>query len=158
MAEESAATTANGVDIVKAWKSTYNDSSKNDETMEQFWKIYDPEATSVWTMVYDEADSNETLPETIELVDNFFKQNASIQDECFGVVHTLESLEIEGIWFFNGPDPEKMFGANEETSWYSWAQLGPSATDPVKAAVAKLMAPADGKLNGKAIKDTKVFV
>eukprot|EP00984_Skeletonema_dohrnii_P034184 scaffold33483_cov167-Skeletonema_dohrnii-CCMP3373.AAC.1 len=77
--------------------------------------------------------------------------------DCWCVVHTLENLGIEGVWLFNGPDPAKLFAANEDTSWYTFTQLGPEAIDPVKAAVAKIMMPIEGKLNGKVVKDTKVF-
>lgn len=157
-----AGSTADGAEIVKAWKSAYTADGKKDDPsalMNKFWSIYDPQATSIWTMTYDEADSNENLDETIDIAANLVNQSgmASIQDDCFGVVHTLESLEIEGVWFFNGPDPEKLFGANEESSWYNWSQLGPEATDLVKEAVARIMMPTDGKLLSKTIKDTKVF-
>lgn len=146
-----------GVDMA-AWKSTYRAAPCKDSTlMEQFWSIYDPSSTSIWTMVYDEADSNENLNDTIEIVKDFLKQTESIQDHCFGVVHTLESLEIEGLWFFNGPDPEQLFGANEGSSWYTWCQVGPDANELVKKAVAGLLAPTDGRLNGRVIKDTQAF-
>jgi hypothetical protein len=153
-----AAATIDRLVDMAAWKSTYAAASSKDEAlMETFWSIYDQDATSVWTIVYDETEYNEDLDETIEIVTNFMKQTESIQDHCFGVMHTLESLEIEGLWFFNGPDPEEMFGANEESSWFTWSQLGPEATDLVKKAVANIMTPTDGKLNGKLIKDTKAF-
>mmetsp|Transcript_12125 Transcript_12125/g.14637 ORF Transcript_12125/g.14637 Transcript_12125/m.14637 type:complete len:181 (+) Transcript_12125:38-580(+) len=146
-----------GVDMA-AWKSTYNAANNKDETlMEQFWSIYDPSSTSIWTMAYDEADSNENLDDTINIAKEFITKTESLKDHCFGIIHTLESLEIEGLWFFNGPDPERLFGANEETSWYNWSQVGPEANDLVKTAVASVMAPEGGKLNGKAIKHTHVF-
>jgi hypothetical protein len=152
-----AATTDRVVDMA-AWKSTYAAASSKDAAlMEKFWSIYVQDETSVWTMVYDEVEYNEKLDETIEIVTNYMKETESIKDHCFGVMHTLESLEIEGIWFFNGPDPEKMFSANAESSWFTWNQLGPGATDIVKEAVAKIMTPTDGKLNGKVIKDTQAF-
>jgi hypothetical protein len=139
-----------------AWRSTYAASGKDAAMMEKFWELYSTD-TSVWTMVYDEADDNETLEDTIAISTDFMEKTESIKDHCFGIMHTLESLEIEGIWFFNGSDPEKLFGANKESSWYTWAQLGPDANDNVKKAVAAIMAPEDGKLNGKVIKDTTVF-
>ena len=69
----------------------------------------------------------------------------------------MEGLEIEGLWFFNGPDPQQLFGANEDTSWYTWTQVGPDANELVKKAVVGVLAPANGKINGKAIKDTLTF-
>ena len=158
-----------GAEIVKAWKSTFAAATKdtnggnndNDDLMNKFWSIYDTDATSIWTMVYDEADSNENLNGTIEIVTNLMEQSGmssmNKNNDCFAIVHTLESFEIEGLWFFNGPDPEKLFGANEETSWFSWSQLGPDATDLVMEAVTKFIVPIDGKLNGKVIKNTTVF-
>ena len=140
-----------------SWKSTYDSSAKDSALMEKFWSVYNPETTSIWTMKYDEADSNENLNDTIEIVKAFMKNTEGIKDHCFGVMHILDDLDIVGVWVFNGPDPEQLFGANEDTSWYTWGQLGPAATDLVKKAVAEYMAPADGKFQGKDIKDTQAF-
>lgn len=142
-----------------AWKATYSDADDKSAALETFWaKFYNPGSTSLWTMTYDEADSNESLEETIAFVKEFMKKSETLSDHCFGVIHTLESLEIEGIWFFNGPDPEELFGANEHTSWFTWNQLGPEANEMVQEAAAKLMSPApEGTLNGKVIKDTQAF-
>jgi hypothetical protein len=146
-----------GIDMA-AWKATYASSSKDDALMEKFWSVYDPASTSIWTMVYDEADSNENLDETVGIVKEFMSKTESLKDHCFGVMHTLgEGLEIEGLWVFNGEDPEKLFGANDDTSWYTWSQLGPEANDLVKKAVAGFLAPADCKLNGKEIRNTQAF-
>uniref|UniRef100_A0A7S2IE41 EF-1-gamma C-terminal domain-containing protein n=1 Tax=Helicotheca tamesis TaxID=374047 RepID=A0A7S2IE41_9STRA len=159
--EASAATTCTpeGASVMKAWKSRYGELENKNDLMESFWSLYDPDCTSIWTMSYDEADSNENLEETIGYVKNLLAQPGmeGVRGDCFCLVHTLESLEIEGIWFFNGPDPEVLFGANPETSWYTFKQMGPAATDGVKQAVTEMMAPADSQLNGKAIKDTQVF-
>lgn len=152
------APTSEGAEIIKAWISKFSDTTA---TMEDFWSVYDPYLTSIWSMVYDEADSNENLEQTIGFVVDLLNKpgmaNLKRDHDCFGVVHTLENLSIEGIWLFNGPDPTKLFGANEDTSWYTFTQLGPEANEHVKAAVANLMMPTDGKLNGKVVKDTKVF-
>uniref|UniRef100_A0A6U0J384 EF-1-gamma C-terminal domain-containing protein n=1 Tax=Minutocellus polymorphus TaxID=265543 RepID=A0A6U0J384_9STRA len=146
-----------GIDMA-AWKATYASSAKDDALMEKFWSVYDPSSTSIWTMVYDEADSNENLDDTVEIVKEFMSKTESIKDHCFGVMHILgEGLEIEGLWVFNGEDPEELFGANEDTSWYSWSQIGPDATDLVKKAVTGFLAPTDGKLDGKAIRNTQAF-
>mmetsp|Transcript_32801 Transcript_32801/g.49445 ORF Transcript_32801/g.49445 Transcript_32801/m.49445 type:complete len:202 (+) Transcript_32801:72-677(+) len=160
--------TAKGTEKIQAWKEFYQTKCSQQQTtteddgiiiMSKFWSLYDPNVTSIWTMTYDEADSNENLDETIDIVNTLVNEETmeSIRDDCFGIVHTLESLELEGLWFFNGPDPELLFGANEETSWYTFAQLGPEATDLVQVAVANLLTPTDGKFNGKVIQDTKVF-
>jgi antitoxin component HigA of HigAB toxin-antitoxin module len=160
-AEENSEASPKGVSIVKAWKSHYSGAANETKTdlMETFWSIYDHNYTSIWTMVYDEVDSNENLEQAIGYVKDMLAQPGmeGVRDDCFAIVHTLESLEMEGIWLFNGPDPEILFGANAETSWYTFKQLGPNATDLVKKAVSKMMAPADNQLNGKAIKDTQVF-
>jgi len=173
------ASVGNGAHVradMAAWKSTYatasttkssnknNNNSNNEKLMEEFWTAhYDPEATSIWKMVYDEVDSTDDMDEAKGLVATFMDnpgmhdQALLMEDHCFGIMHTLSSMEIEGLWFFNGPDPEQLFGANEETSWYTWSQLGPEATDQVKIAVANFFTPTDGTLNGKAIMDTKAF-
>jgi Elongation factor 1 gamma, conserved domain len=156
-AEEATSTEVNGAEIVKSWKALY--AGNDEDKAAKFWASYDATASSIWTMSYDEADSNEDVAQTTEVVTHFMSQEgmASMGDECFGIVYVLDSLEIEGLWLFNGLDPEKLFGSNPETSWYSWAQLGPEATDKVKAAVEQYLMPVDGKLNGKEIKETKVF-
>jgi len=148
--------TAEGAQVVKAWKDNFTGS----KDVDKFWEIYDDKTTSIWTMVYDEADSNETLEDTIAIVADLLDQPGmvDIQKDCFAVIHTLDTLEIEGLWFFNGPNPEILFGANEETSWFSFSQLGPEATDLVKSAVLQRMIPSDGRLNGKDIKDTKIIL
>ena len=127
--------------------------------MEKFWAAYDPESSSIWTMTYDEPEYNENLEDTIAIVTKMLAQESmsSFGPNCFAVIHTTESLEIQGVWVFNGPDPEGLFGCNEDTSWFSWSQLGPAPTDPVKKAVETLLAPPDNKLNGKEIKNTTVF-
>jgi len=152
-----AESTADGTEIVKAWKSIYT--GKDNDKEVKFWSAYDPIAMSIWTMSYDEADSNEDLEQTIDIVSNYMRHSGmkSIQHECFGVIHVLDNLEIEGLWLFNGSDPEKMFGANAESSWYTWNRMGPEATDLVKQSVASFLIPKDGKLNGHTIKDTKTF-
>ena len=165
------AVTMNGPDVdMAAWKATYQKASpatdddddsaarKQKMMMETFWaEYYHPNSTSLWSMVYDEADSNEALDDTIEIAKDFMRQTESIKDHCFGILHTLETLEIEGLWFFNGPNPERLFGANSESSWFTWSQLGPEANELVRNAVASLMAPTEGKLKGRVIKDTQVF-
>lgn len=145
-----------------AWKATYG--SKKDDSAAitaDFWSIYDPNATSIWKMVYDETDSTESLDEAIEiakaLIQKTQESDEVMKEHCFAVVHTLENLDIEGLWFINGPDPEELFGANEDTSWFTFSQLGPAATEQVQTAVSNLLAPTDGKLNGKVIKDTQVY-
>lgn len=159
--QSEAFTGGDGIDMA-AWKTTYDavsnqDASSSSIVMEKFWSMYDPGATSIWTTVYDEADSNDNLDETIAITTEFMKQTESIRDHCFGVMHTLESLEIKGLWIFNGPDPEQLFGANEDSSWFTWSQLGPEANDYVKKTVAEFLTPTDGKLEGKMIKDTQVL-
>lgn len=160
-----AAPTMTGPDMdMSQWKATYKAKSSDENEaaslMQKFWdQHYDPTATSIWTMVYDEADSNENLTDTQEIVHNFLTQPGmqALSNHCFGVVHVLETLEIEGLWIFNGPDPELLFGANDETSWFSFTQLGPEANEYVKKAVTAILTPVDGKLHGKVIKDTQTF-
>lgn len=150
-------TGGNEIDMA-ALKALYKTNSSESEFMEKLWSMYDPSSTSIWTMVYDEADSNESLEETSEIVKGFLKKTESIDDHCFGVVHILgKELEIEGLWVFNGEDPEELFGANEDTSWFTWAQLGPWANDLVKKAVSNYLCPEGNKLHGKEIRNTQAF-
>jgi hypothetical protein len=147
------------VDIdIAAWRCTFFSNNKDPDLMESFWsEYYNPTSSSLWRMVYDEPEYNENLEDTIQISIAFMKKTESLKDHCFGIMHTLESLETEGIWFFAGPDPEKLFATNEDTSWFSWNQIGPEANNYVKRVVADLMLPIDGKINGKVIKDTKIF-
>lgn len=156
---DAATAAANGKLLVHSFKDTYNASPASPELLETFWSTYDPATTSVWTMKYDEADSNESEEQTIEIITSFLKEPGmeGIKDQCFAVIHTLESLEMEGLWFFVGADPEPLFGANPESSWYTFTQLGPQKMEEVKTAIAKLLTPADNKVDGKEIKNTQVF-
>ena len=155
-------TGGDGIDI-SALRIAYADyaSSKNKDSssfMEKFWSMYDPCQTSIWRMTYDEADSNEDLDETIAITTKFMKQSQSMNEHCFGIMHTLETLEVEGLWFFNDPDPERLFGVNEDTSWFSWSQLGPEANEYVKKAVEELLIGIEGSvLKGNTIKNTQVL-
>lgn len=152
-------TGGDGIDMA-SWKATYAAASNQgmSTVMEKFWPMYNPGAASIWTMTYDEADSNENLEDTIAITTEFMKQTESISDHCFGVMHTVgESLDIKGLWIFNAPDPEKLFGVNEDTSWFSWSELGPEANDHVKKAVEEFLTPIDGKLKGETIRDTQVL-
>merc|ERR1712238_626884 len=131
-----------------------------EKLMATFWsKYYNATTTSLWTMTYDEVAETANVEEAKEVVTAFL-HNPGMSDaakkmpeHCFGVMHTSANLEIDGLWFFNGPDPEALFSANEETSWYTWAQLGPEANEGVKAAVANYFTPADKKIDQKEIKD-----
>ena len=166
---------------MEAWTATYTEgmaaiAAAGDDTaaataaaeklMDTFWSTYyNPETTSIWTMTYDEVAETATLEEAKEVVTAFMTNpgmsdaTKNMQEHCFGVMHTCANFEIEGLWFFNGPDPEALFSANEDTSWYTWAQLGPEATAGVKAAVAKYITPSEKKIDNKEIMDTRfVFV
>mmetsp|Transcript_9555 Transcript_9555/g.13988 ORF Transcript_9555/g.13988 Transcript_9555/m.13988 type:complete len:144 (-) Transcript_9555:82-513(-) len=138
---------------LEAFKASYEPS---DAALAKFWETYDKENWSIWRCVYDYADDNEDLAATKEIVTEFMKKSAGMESESFGVMHVCGNLEIEGLWLFKGEDPENMFGKNEDTSWFSWNQLGPDASDPVKAAIADIWA-ATSTVGGKAIQDTQVF-
>ncbi len=105
----------------------------------------------------DEADSNEDLEQTIAIAEEFMKQTESIADHCFGIMHTLDNLEIRGLWIFNDADPERLFGVNEDSSWFTFNQLGPEANEYVKKATADLLVPKDNKLDSKTIKHSQVL-
>jgi len=162
-------------DAADATATTTTAATDSERLMETFWSTYyNPETTSIWTMKYDEVDSTDDLKEAIGIVDTFMmnpgmilekedatnsKSNLTMKEYCFGVMHTYDNLDIEGLWFFNGLDPEELFGANEETSWYTWTQVGPEANEHVKNVVANYLTPDKKKVddNNRAIKDTKVF-
>lgn len=145
---------------MSTWRMTYAEYtlSKNDSTsvMEQFWSMYDPSQSSIWTMTYDEADSNENLNDTIAISTEFMKKTQSIKEHCFGIMHTLDNLEVEGLWIFNDADPERLFGVNDDTSWFSWSQLGPEANEYVRQAVEEFLIGKD-KLKGRTIKHTELL-
>ena len=142
---------------MEAWRKTYL--AKEKDVMDHFWsKVYDPTSMSIWKLVYDEADSNESLGQTEKDVNVFMAQSSTLEDHCFGVMHILEkTLEIEGIFVFNGPDPEKLFGCNEDTSWYTFSQLGPEPNELVKKAVGELLDPSNNQLGGRTIGATCTF-
>jgi len=141
---------------LNSWKSAYVADPTSKGTMEQFWSSYDKEEWSIWRCNYDYAEDNEDLEATKEIVTSFMKNTESVKDSCFGVMHVCGKLEIEGLWLFKGADPEVIFGANEDTSWFTWSQLGPDPSDKVKEAVAQIWS-VDKVVLGKEIKDTQIF-
>lgn len=162
VASSTTTTTTSSFDLA-TFQSTYQ--PNNASCMTKFWETYDKEHWSIWKCVYDYADDNEDLASTKDIVTEFMKKSAVLKDECFGVMHILlgsssSTFEIEGLWLFKGEDPETMFGKNEDTSWFTWSQLGPDASDPVKAAVAEIWATdasSNTTVGGKAIQDTQVL-
>lgn len=144
----------NGIDM-DALRTLYTDNKS--QFMKKFWTMYDPTQISIWTCSYDEADSNEDLEQTIAITTEFMKQTESIRDHCFGIMHILDNLEIRGLWIFNAADPECLFGVNEDSSWFTFNQLGPEANEYVKKATADLLVPKDNKLDSKTIKHSQVL-
>ena len=141
-----------GIDM-DALRTLYTDNNK----MDRFWTLYDPTQTSIWTCSYDEADSNEDLEQTVAIATEFMKQTESIKDHCFGIMHTLDNLEIRGLWIFNAADPESLYGVNEDSSWFTFSQLGPESNEYVKKAVSDLLVPVDDKLDSKTIKHSQIL-
>jgi Elongation factor 1 gamma, conserved domain len=123
------------------------------QAVADFCAQHDPTVWSLWTMVYDYAADNETLEATQTFVKEFMVKSASIKDRSFGVMHIFGQLEIEGIWLFKAEDPEMLFGSNEDTSWFTWSQVGPArlVTEIVTAHWT-----ATGTYKDKAIQDTQV--
>lgn len=79
------------------------------------------------------------------------------KDHDVGVLCTyLKAWKLKDFGFSMGQTLQRCF-SNEDSSWYTFTQFGPEALDPVKAEVAKIIMPSDGRLNGKVIKATKVF-
>ena len=162
-------TTGSGTDIIQTWKAAYAAAKatsyagrlvENEDAarllMTKFWSLYDPAVSSIWTMKYDHAESTESLSEARNIVTTLMTQNkmvTTMQHECFGIVHILDGYEIHGLWFFNGPDPEPLFGANEETSWYTWEQLGPDLNKYIKEIVTSKITPP----SEYPIRDTHIF-
>jgi hypothetical protein len=125
---------------------------------DDFFKNFHAEGSwSIWRCTYDYADDNENLDATKDIVASFIKNSDPVIGKVFGVMHVLEpSLEIEGLLIVEGTDPEVLFGANEDTSWFTWSQLGPSITDGVKKEILALWA-AQGDYKGKTIAETSTF-
>ena len=138
-----------------ALRTLYTDNKS--QLMENFWTMYDPTQTSIWTCSYDEADSNEDLEQTIAITTEFMKQTESIKAHCFGIMHTLDNLEIRGLWIFNDANPESLYGVNEDSSWFTFSQLGPEPNEYVKKAVSDLLVPEDDKLDSKTIKHSQIL-
>jgi Elongation factor 1 gamma, conserved domain len=123
------------------------------QAVADFCAQHDPTVWSLWTMVYDYAADNESLEATQTFVKEFMVKSASIKDRSFGVMHIFGQLEVEGIWLFKAEDPEMLFGSNEDTSWFTWSQVGPArlVTEIVTAHWT-----ATGTYKDKAIQDTQV--
>jgi Elongation factor 1 gamma, conserved domain len=118
---------------------------------EDVWKAF---GTGEWTLhrcSYDYAEDTENLDAAKDIVISLFSKN-KVADKTFGLVHVLEpGLAVEGIWLIHDKDPEDLiFGTNEDTSWFSWTQLGPSMTDGVKKEILAIMT-ATSEYNGKSV-------
>jgi hypothetical protein len=142
-----------GFDLA-AFKKSYT--ADADAAVTEFWTNYDKEGWSIWRCTYDYPDDNEEMTATKEIVTSFMKNCDPVANKCFGVMHVLANLEIEGLFLFEGPDPEALFGVNEDTSWFSWAQLGPDPSDAVKGMVGQVWG-AKTEYNGKEIKETQIL-
>jgi hypothetical protein len=119
-----------------------------------FWANYDKEATTLWRCTYDYPEDTENLDAAKEIVTSFMKNTEPLKGKCFAVMLTLKNFEIEGLFLMEGPDPEPLFGINEDTSWFTWAQLGPDASDAIKKMVGDVWV-AKGEYNGKPVEDTQ---
>ena len=128
----------------------------NSAVITEFWKTYDKNGWSLWRCTYDYPEDTENLDAAKEIVTSFITNCAALEGKCkcFGVMHTLSNHEIEGLWLLEGPDPEPLFGVNEDTSWFTWSQIGPDASDAVKTMVGQVWN-AGKEYNGKEIKDTQ---
>ena len=144
-----------GFDIAAFAKAYEANPSKALE--DEFWTNYDGDNWSLWRCTYDYPEDTETLDDAKAIVTSFMNNTSALEGtcKCFGVMHTLANYEIEGLWFFEGPDPEPLFGCNEDTSWFSWNQIGPDASDAVKSMVKDIWAANNSQYNGKDIQDTQ---
>ena len=145
-----------GFDIA-AFKKAYE--ADPNSAVTEFWTNYDKENWTLWRCTYDYPDDTENLDAAIEVVTSFTKNCSPIAGKCqiFGVMHTMTSFEIEGLFLFEGPDPEPLFGVNEDTSWFSWNQIGPDASDAVKHMAQQVWGGTITQYNGKDIKNTQSF-
>ena len=144
---------------MEAFKKAYADAEDKAAVLtDDFWKTFAQEGEwSLWRCTYDYASDNEGLDPTKEIVSSFMKNADSVKGDIFAVMLVLEpSLEIEGLLLVKGGDPEILFGACEDSSWFTWNQLGPSITDAVKREVAALWN-AKGSYSGKNVADTQTL-
>ena len=113
---------------------------------------------SVWRCTYDYASDNENLDTTKDVVTSFMNNTKPLADKVFGVMLVLQpGLEIEGVWIVNGGDPEdSLYATTEDTSWFTWSQLGPSMLDVVKKEITEIMT-ASTEYKGKTVADVQVF-
>jgi len=120
-------------------------------------KPEDPEWT-LWRCTYDYADDTENVQAAKDVATSFLKNTANCRSEVFGVMVVLEpGFAVEGLWLVKGEDPEAtLFAKCEDTSWFSWSQLGPAMLDPVKKEVEALWAAKD-TYNGKSVSDKQVL-
>ena len=137
-----------------AFKQAF-EADKSGAINDDFWKAFESQdAWSLWRCTYDYADDTESLDAAKEIVSSFMNNTKPVTEKCFGVMHVLEpGLKVEGLWLFQGPDPELLFGTNEDTSWFTWNQLGPSMTDGAKKEVIELFT-ATSEYKGKTVSHT----
>ena len=126
----------------------------------EFWSAIESAEGSNWSLwkcEYDYADDNEELGATKEIAASFMKNALPINENIFGVMIVLKSLEVYGLFLLKGPDPEEtIFKSVEDSSWFSWSQLGPKVIDPVKAEVVAMWS-SKGEYQGKEVADVQVL-
>ena len=140
-----------GFDLV-AFKTSYT-ADKNG-AVKAFWDTYDKEGWSLFKCTYDYPEDTENDDGAKDIVTSFMTNCGPVKNDIFGVMHVLANNETEGLFLFKGPDPEPLFGCNEDTSWFTWSQIGPDPSDAVKSMVEQVWNDVT-EYNGKSIKHTQ---
>jgi len=146
-----------------AWKKTYSNSRDYNETMNQFWDLFDKEGWSLWLQTYNYNEENKRAFMTSNAIGGYQQRTDEIRKWAFGVMDVLgteeTSLEIAGVWLLRGDSVDCMVQANDDANWYTWKKLagkGLDATDECKSTVTAYWTEED-VLEGKPIQDSKVF-
>ncbi|CAN0581063.1 unnamed protein product, partial [Ectocarpus sp. 12 AP-2014] len=141
------------------WKKIYSNNSY-EESMKQFWEIFDPEGWSLWICRYKYNAENTRLFMTSNLVGGFIQRSGEIRKWAFGCMQITgeegKELIVSGAWLIRGQSIQPMVDANDDANWYDWEKVATPVSDADKALVTEMWC-SETTVEGRPVLDGKVF-
>ncbi|CAM9242626.1 unnamed protein product [Ascophyllum nodosum] len=142
-----------------AWKKIYSNNSYED-SMKQFWEIFDPEGWSLWICRYKYNSENSRLFMTSNLVGGFIQRSGEIRKWLFGCMQITgkegEELIVSGAWLIRGQSIQPLMDANDDANWYDWVKIATPVSDEDKTLVTEMWC-SETTVEGRPVLDGKVF-
>ncbi|CBJ27519.1 eukaryotic elongation factor-1 B gamma [Ectocarpus siliculosus] len=141
------------------WKKIYSNNSY-EESMKQFWEIFDAEGWSLWICRYKYNAENTRLFMTSNLVGGFIQRSGEIRKWAFGCMQITgeegKELIVSGAWLIRGQSIQPMVDANDDANWYDWVKVATPVSDADKALVTEMWC-SETTVEGRPVLDGKVF-